>query len=75
MRETSQQPYGDGFTTQADSKMMTSKSGFSHYPGQPFKVGNESVMGQTLNKFELGQQGNSKFKQIDGTEYYKQHIH
>mmetsp|Transcript_1559 Transcript_1559/g.2279 ORF Transcript_1559/g.2279 Transcript_1559/m.2279 type:complete len:87 (+) Transcript_1559:324-584(+) len=51
------------------------KSGFTYYPGQPLKVSQESVLGQTLNKFELGEQNKSKLRSISGVEYYKQHIH
>ena len=51
------------------------KSGFTYYPGQPLQVSQDSVLGQTLNKFELGVQDKSKLKQISGVEYYKQHIH
>ena len=34
-----------------------------------------SVLGQTLNKFELGETDKGKLKQISGIEYYKNHIH
>ena len=60
--------------TTAASNPMT-KSGFTYYPGQPLQVSQDSVLGQTLNKFELGVQDKSKLKQISGVEYYKQHIH
>ena len=33
------------------------------------------MLGQTLNKFELGEIQRSKLTQISGVEYYKQHIH
>lgn len=56
--------------TTAASNRMT-KSGFTYYPGQPLKVSQESVLGQTLNKFELGEQDKSKLKSISGVEYYK----
>ena len=45
------------------------------YPGQPLKVSHDNVLGQTLNKFELGESDKTKLKSISGIEYYKQHIH
>ena len=56
-------------TTMAASNMH--KSGFTYYPGQPLKVSQESLLGQTLNKFELGEHNKSKLKSISGVEYYK----
>ena len=53
---------------------MSKTAGFS-YPGQPLKVSTYSVLGQTLNKFELGEHDKNKLKTISGVEYYKQHIH
>ena len=50
---------------------MLNKSGHSHYPGQPLAVGTTNVLGQTLNKFELGEQDSIKLKKKDGVEYYK----
>ena len=50
------------------------RSGFT-YPGQPLKVSQDSVLGQTLNKFELGLTDKTKLKSISGIEYYNQHIH
>ena len=39
------------------------------------KVSQDSVLGQTLNKFELGESDKTKLKSISGIEYYRQHIH
>lgn len=61
-------------TTAAGTNIM-SRSGFTSYPGQPLKISQESILGQTLNKFELGEYDKNKLKQISGVEYYKQHIH
>jgi len=54
---------------------MMGKTGFNYYPGQPFKVSTPSVLGQTLNKIELGEQDKRKLRQISGVEYFKAHIH
>ena len=54
---------------------MMSRSGFTHYPGQPLVISQNSILGQTLNKFELGEYDKSTLKKINGVEYYKQHIH
>jgi len=51
------------------------KSGFSYYPGQPLQVSTGSMLGQTINKFEQGEQDSVKLKTQSGVEYYKQHIH
>ena len=59
----------------AASNNLLNKSGFTHYPGAPLQVSTKSVLGQTLNKFELGEQSSNKLTQISGIEYYKQHIH
>ena len=65
------------FATQEDErdndqhfKIMNKTGGFA-YPGQPLKVSTESVLGQTLNKFELGEVNSSKLKTVSGVEYYK----
>ena len=66
--------YGDDrvdTTTATSQNMVLSKSGFTHYPGQPLKISQESLLGQTLNKFELGEQEKHKMRQISGIEYYK----
>ena len=54
--------------------MKVSKSGITHYPGQPMKVSTDSVLGQTLDKFEMGVQDKKKLHQQDGVEYYNKHI-
>ena len=45
----------DTTTAATSGHMVLSKSGFTHYPGQPLKISHESLLGQTLNKFELGE--------------------
>ena len=62
-------------TTIAGTTNFQSRSGFTHYPGQPLKISQESILGQTLNKFELGEYDRNRLKKISGVEYYKQHIH
>ena len=50
---------------------MMSRSGFNQYPGQPLVISQNSILGQTLNKFELGEYDKSTLKRINGVEYYK----
>ena len=54
---------------------VMNKTGGLAYPGQPLQVSTASMLGQTLNKFELGEVNTSKLKTISGVQYYKQHIH
>ena len=56
--------------TQDHVKLMNKTGGFA-YPGQPLKVSTASVLGQTLNKFELGEKNSSKLKTFSGNQYYK----
>ena len=44
------------------------RSGFSHYPGQPLKISQDSILGQTLNKYELGEVDKSTLKKFSGVE-------
>ena len=66
--------YSQPATTKADSNMKVSKSGITHYPGAPMKVSTNSLLGQTLDKFEMGVQDKKKLHQQDGVEYYNKHI-
>lgn len=71
-RNNSNSAYRDAdTTTAAGTTLRSGGNGYTRYPGQPFKVSQESVLGQTLNKFELGEQDKNKLKQISGVEYYK----
>jgi hypothetical protein len=50
---------------------MSKTGGFATHSSQALKVSTESVLGQTLKKFELGEHDKSKLKTISGVEYYK----
>ena len=63
--------YGLDATTVAGTTNAMSRSGFTNYPGQPLKISQDSILGQTLNKFELGEQEKNKLTRISGVQYYK----